>query len=68
MTFPDDIPNETPVGETERAPKPNEKASRRSVGPESEQRGGPKVVDETLDDKEAKSSGPAQDANITGDT
>ena len=46
----DDIPNETPASETERSFKRGEGTSRRSVGPESENRGGPEAVDESLDD------------------
>ena len=45
----DDIPSETPSSQTERDSRREEGTSRRSVGPESEDRGGPEVVDETLD-------------------
>ena len=46
----DDIPDETPASQTERAIKPGEAAPRPSVGPESEVRGGAEAADETLDD------------------
>ncbi|MDB5401402.1 MAG: hypothetical protein JWQ55_3420 [Rhodopila sp.] len=48
--FPDDIPDETPASDNERSIKRDETSSRRKVGPESEARGGPETVDETLDD------------------
>jgi hypothetical protein len=50
----DDIPNETPSSQTERSIKPGEGTSRRSIGPESETRGGPEAADETLDDRPAR--------------
>jgi hypothetical protein len=49
MCPPDDIPNQAPTTQTERG-KPGPPRPRRSVGPESESRGGPEAVDETLDD------------------
>lgn len=52
MSLPDDIPLPNPASETEGSIKPNDAPSHRSIGPESEQRGGPEAVDESLDDKE----------------
>jgi hypothetical protein len=49
MTPTDDIPNETPSSQTERDVK-QRGTSHRSIGPESETRGGPEAADETLDD------------------
>jgi hypothetical protein len=46
----DDIPKETPSSQTERDIKPETATSRRSVGPESEDRGGPEATEETLDE------------------
>jgi hypothetical protein len=47
----DDLPNETPSSQTERSIKQREGSSHRSIGPESEARGGPEAADETLDDR-----------------
>jgi hypothetical protein len=51
MSPPDDIPGETPssqIGQPDKVPavKPT-----RSVGPESEDRGGPEAPDDSLDEK-----------------
>lgn len=46
----DDIKDETPSSQTERSDKRGAATSRRSVGPESESRGGPEAIDESLDD------------------
>jgi hypothetical protein len=43
----DDFPNETPSSQTEKRREGN---AHRSIGPESEDRGGPEAVDQTLDD------------------
>jgi hypothetical protein len=53
----DDIPDQTPSTQTERGIKREEGPSRRSVGPESEVRGGPEAVDDTLDEGDGP-SGP----------
>ena len=61
MSPPDDIPNEIPASETERSFKRGEGTSRRTVGPESESRGGPEAIDESLDDEaetEKRTGGP----------
>jgi hypothetical protein len=50
MSPADDIPNTTPASQTERDVKPEDQSSRRQIGPESEDRGGPEAVDETLDE------------------
>lgn len=63
MCPPDDIPNQNPPTQTERS-KPEAATSRRSVGPESESRGGPEAVDETLDD--SKGIGPPRPASGSG--
>lgn len=52
----DDIPNETPSSQTERGIRREEGPSRRSVGPESEDRRGPEAVDETLGNGTDRSS------------
>lgn len=49
MCPPDDISKQNPPTQTERS-ESAEATSRRSVGPESETRGGPEATDETLDD------------------
>jgi hypothetical protein len=46
----DDIPNETPATQTERDVGQPKTSDRRQIGPESEDRGGPEAVDETLDE------------------
>jgi hypothetical protein len=53
MTPTDDIPDQTPSTQTERDVKP-QRTARRSLGPESETRGGPEAVDEALDDSNSK--------------
>jgi hypothetical protein len=52
MTPPDDIPLDPPAGESEGPSKPKGGGSRRTVGPESEVRGGPEAPDAELDDRE----------------
>mgnify|MGYP001799565390 CR=1 FL=1 len=58
MSPPDDIQGETPGGQTEPAIKPEEAVPRRRVGPESEDRGGPEAIDETLDEPGGASPKP----------
>ena len=55
---PDDIAVANPASETERMPKSGN-PSRRSIGPESETRGGPEAPDETLET-------PGRPANVPG--
>jgi hypothetical protein len=45
MMAPDDIPFEHPASETQRTPTGRVDSPRRSVGPESEVRGGPEALD-----------------------
>ena len=62
MTPPDDIPLDTPPPETERAPAPAKRL--RSVGPESETRGGSETPEETLG--EAAGTPVAEVASVAG--
>jgi hypothetical protein len=56
MSMTDDIRGETPSSQTERVIRRDEGEPNRSIGPESETRGGPEAIDETLDDKPGDSA------------
>nr|WP_294546489.1 hypothetical protein [uncultured Rhodopila sp.] len=49
MTPNDDIPGETPVSQSEQAERDRPAQPLRTVGPESETRGGPEAPDESFD-------------------
>ncbi len=63
----DDIPNETPSSQTERDVKREGQRSRRSIGPESEERGGPEAVDGTLGEGSDRDGGTRPQVNKRGD-
>lgn len=61
MTPPDDIPLDKTPSQTERPITPEDSATRRKVGPESEVRGGPEAPEDPNDDKPltgSRSHGP----------
>jgi hypothetical protein len=54
---PDDIPVEHPASETQRKPSGQVDVARRSVGPESEVRGGPEISDRRIADGQTPDRG-----------